>query len=127
MLKRSQNARRHGVQAEPPKSLVLVHIKYILGFVPDAGDLICTTPKLSAAMHLAACDATLDQAHADYLTVQITHRHADHDDLMDSVDDQLYHGCTILGEVQETVSRILNFCSQPREKAREPLLARGLV
>lgn len=107
MLERSQNVRKHGAQAEPSQFLVLLHLKYILGFILDAGDLICTTPKLSAAMHLAACDARLDQAHADYLTVQITYRHVDHDDLMDGVDDQLYHGCTILGEVQETVSRIL--------------------
>ena len=107
MAERSQNARKHGAQAEPPKSLVLVHLKYILGFTPEAGDLMYPTPKLSAAMHLAACEARLDQAHAHYVEVQAIHRHADLDRLMDEVEDFLYHGRTNFGEVQETVSRIL--------------------
>jgi hypothetical protein len=102
MAERSQNARKHGAQAEPPKSLVLVHLKYILGFTPDAGDLIYPTPRLAAAMHLAACEARLDQAHAHYVQAQ-----ADLDHLMDGVEDFLYHGRTNFGEVQEAVSRIL--------------------
>ena len=107
MAERSQNARKHGAQAEPPKSLVLVHLKYILGFTPEAGDLMYPTPKLSAAMHLAACEARLDQAHAHYVQAQAIHRHADLDHLMDEVEDFLYHGRTNFGEVQEAVSRIL--------------------
>ena len=70
MAERSQNARKHGAQAAPPKSLVLVHLKYILGFTPDAGDLIYPTPKLAAAMHLVVCEARLDQVHAHYVKVQ---------------------------------------------------------
>jgi hypothetical protein len=107
MSERSQNARKHGAQAEPPKSVVLVHLKYILGFTPEAGDLMYPTPKLSAAMHLAACEARLDQAHAQYVQAQAIHRHADLDNLMDDVEDFLYHGRTNFGEVQEAVSRIL--------------------
>ena len=107
MPKRSQNARRHGAQAEPPKSLVLVHLKYILGFTPDAGDLLYPTPKLAAAMHLAACEARLDQAHAHYVKVQDTHRDEKFDDLMDSVEDLLYFARLNFHEVQEALSRIL--------------------
>ena len=89
MSERSQNARKHGAQADPPKSLVLFQLRYILGFMPDAGDLIYHTAKLFATMRLAACEAWLDQAHAHYVTVQTTHRHADLDDLMDGVEDYL--------------------------------------
>ena len=107
MAERSQNARKHGAQAEPPKSLVLVHLKYILGFTPDAGDLIYPTPKLAAAMHLAACEARLDQAHARYVKVQDTHRDAEFDNLMDGVEDLLYFARLNFREVQEALSRIL--------------------
>jgi len=107
MSERSQNARKHGAQAEPPKSLVLVHLKYILGFTPEAGDLMYPTPKLSAAMHLAACEARLDQVHAHYVEVQDKHRDTDFDNLMDCVEDLLYFARLNFRDVQEALSRIL--------------------
>jgi hypothetical protein len=55
-------------------------------------------------MHLAAW---LDQAHTHDVKVQATHRHAELDDLMDGIEDYLYHGQTNFGEVQKVVSRIL--------------------
>ena len=106
MPKRSQNAQRQGAQAESPKSIVLVHLKYILGFVPDPGDLLYPTPKLAVAMHLAACKARLDQAHAHYTEVHVTHRDEKFNNLMDSVEDVLYFARLNFREVQEALSRI---------------------
>ena len=92
MVERSQNARKHGAQAEPPNALVLVHLKNILGFMPDARDLINPTPKLSAAMHLAACEERLDQAYAHYVQMQVNHhRYADLDDLMEGLEHIIHH------------------------------------
>jgi hypothetical protein len=118
---RSQSARKYGAQAEPPKSLVLVHLKYILGFMPYAGDLIYPTPKLAAAMHLVACEARLDQVHAHCVKVQDTHRDEDFDNLMDCVKDPLYFVRLNFCEVQEALSRILKMekfstCAANREK-----------
>ena len=108
MAERSQNARKHGAQAEPPNGLVLVHLKYILGFTPDADDLINPTPKLSAAMHLAACEARLDQASAHYVQMQVNHhRYADLHDLMEGLEYIIHHTRQNFQEVQETVLRIL--------------------
>ena len=108
MAERSQNARKHGAQAEPPNGLVLVHLKYILGFTPDADDLFNPTPKLSAAMHLAACEARLDQAYAHYVQMQVNHhRYADLDDLMEGLEYILHHTHKNFHEVQEAVLRTL--------------------
>ena len=108
MAERSQNARKHGAQAEPPNGLVLVHLKYILGFTPDADDLVNPTPKLSAAMHLAACEARLDQAYAHYVQMQVNHhRYADLDDLMEGLEYILHHTRKNFHEVQEAVLRTL--------------------
>ena len=108
MAERSQNARKHGAQAKPPNALVLVHLKNILGFTPDAGDLIYPTPKLSAAMHLAACEVRLDQAYAHYVQMQVNHHHyADLDDLMEGLEYIIHHTRQNFQEVQEAVLRTL--------------------
>ena len=108
MAERSQNARKHGAQAEPPNALVLVHMKYILGFTPDAVDLINPTPKLSAAMHLAACEARLDQAYEHYVQMQVKHHHyADLDDLMEGLEYIIHNTHQNFHEVQEAVLRTL--------------------
>ena len=108
MAERSQNARKHGAQAEPPNALVLVHMKYILGFTPDAVDLINPTPKLSAVMHLAACEARLDQVYAHYVQTQVNHhRYADLDDLMEGLEYIIHNTRQNFQEVQETVLRTL--------------------
>jgi hypothetical protein len=107
MSKKSQNARKHGAQAEPPKSLVLVHLKYILGHMPDAGDLIYPIPKLAAAMHLASCEVRLDQAYAHYVQLQVTQSYTDLDDRMEGLDDLIRHARENFHEVKKAVLRIL--------------------
>ena len=108
MADRSQNARKHGAQAEPPNALVRVHLKYILGFTPHPDDLINPTPKLSAAMHLAACEARLDQAYAHYAQMQVKHhRYADLDDLMEGLEYIIHNTHQNFHEVQEAVLRTL--------------------
>ena len=108
MAERSQNARKHGAQAEPPNGLVLVHLKYILGFTPNPDYLINPTPKLSAAMHLAACEARLDQAYAHYVQMQVNHhRYADLDDLMEGLEYIILNTRQNFREVQEAVLRTL--------------------
>ena len=85
-----------------------VHLKYILGFTPDPDDLINPTPKLSAAMHLAACEARLDQAYAHYVQMQVKHhRYADLDDLMEGLEYIIHNTHQNFHEVQEAVLRTL--------------------
>ena len=108
MADRSQKARKHGAQAEPPNAHVRVHLKYIFGFTPDPDDLINPTPKLSAAMHLAACEARLDQAYAHYVQMQVKHhRYADLDDLMEGLEYIIHNTHQNFHEVQEAVLRTL--------------------
>ena len=86
----SQNARRHGAQSAPDKSLLLVHLKHILGYEPTSEDLQTPTLKLKAAVQLAACEARLDEVHAHYAKTQEVDRYADFDDLMYELEDILY-------------------------------------
>ena len=74
---------------------------------PDAGDLIYPTPKLAAVMHLATCEAQLDQPHAHYFKIQDIHKDAKFDNLTDSVEDLLYFARLNFHKVQEALSRIL--------------------
>lgn len=102
----SQNARRHGAQSAPDKSLLLVHLKYILGYEPNAIDLQFPTPRLEAAVQLAACEARLDQAHAHYVRSQEVHRDETSDNLMECVQDLLYFAKLDGKEIQVTLSSI---------------------
>ena len=102
----SQNARRHGAQSAPDKSLLLVHLKYILGYEPNSIDLQFPTPRLEAAVQLAACEARLDQAHAHYARSQEVHRDEKFDNLMECMQDLLYFAKLDGKDIQETLSRI---------------------
>ena len=102
----SQNARRHGAQSAPDKSLLLVHLKYILGYEPNSIDLQFPTPRLEAAVQLAACEARLDQAHAHYVRSQEAHRDEKFDNLMECMEDLLYFAKLDGKDIQATLSRI---------------------
>lgn len=102
----SQNARRHGAQSAPDKSLLLVHLKYILGYEPNPIDLQFPTPRLEAAVQLAACEARLDQAHAHYVRSQEDHRDEKFDDLMECMEDLLYFAKLDGKDNEATLSRI---------------------
>ena len=102
----SQNARRHGAQSAPDKSLLLVHLKYILGYEPNSIDLQFPTPRLEAAVQLAACEARLDQAHAHYARSQEVHRDEKFDNLMECMQDLLYFAKLDSKDIQATLSSI---------------------
>lgn len=102
----SQNARRHGAQSVPDKSLLLVHLKYILGYEPNSIDLQFPTPRLEAAVQLATCEARLDQAHAHYVRSQEVHRNEKFDNLMECMEDLLYFAKLDGKDIQATLSRI---------------------
>ena len=102
----SQNARRHGAQSAPDKSLLLVHLKYILGYEPNSIDLQFPTPRLEAAVQLATCEARLDQAHAHYVRSQEVHRDEKFDNLMECMEDLLYFAKLDGKDIQATLSRI---------------------
>ena len=103
----SQNARRHGAQSAPDKSLLLVHLKHILGYEPTSEDLQTPTLKLKAAVQLAACEARLDEVHAHYAKAQEVDRYADFDELMEGLEDLLYHDKLRQSDKVATLFRIL--------------------
>lgn len=107
MSEKSSNAYKHGAQSEPQKSLTLVHLKYILGFEAEAMDLLYPTPRITAAMNLAACEARLDQVYTHYIKVQGRDRDPDFDRLMECAEDFLYFASPNAREVREALSRIL--------------------
>lgn len=103
----SQNARHHGAQSAPDKSLLLVHLKYILGYEPNSIDLQFPTPRLEAAVQLAACEARLDQAHAHYVRSQAVHRDEKFDNIMECMEDLLYFAKLDGKDIQATLSRLM--------------------
>ena len=105
----SQNARRHGAQSAPDKSLLLVHLKYILGYEPNSIDLQFPTPRLEAAVQLAACEARLDQAHAHYVRSQEAHRDETSDNLMECMEDLLYFAKLDGKDIEATLSPLRNW------------------
>ena len=107
MSAKSSNAYKHGAQSEPQKSLILVHLKYILGFEAEAMDLLYPTPRIAAAMNLAACEARLYQVYTHYIKVQSRDRDPDFDRLMECAEDFLYFASPNASEVREALSRIL--------------------
>lgn len=102
----SQNARRHGSQSAPDKSLLLVHLKYILGDEPKSIDLQFPTPRLEAAVQLAACEARLDRAHPHYVRTQEVHRNKKIDHLIEGMEDLLYFAKLDGKDIHATLSRI---------------------
>ena len=107
MSEKASNAYKHGAQAEPPKSLVLVHLKYIMGRELDALDLLYPSPRIAAALNLAACEARLDHVYAHYVQAQSRDRDPDFDQLMESAEDFLYFGGPNARQVREAMRRIL--------------------
>ena len=90
MTKSSRNALKHGAQAQPPTSLTLAHLNFMLGYTTIDLDEALASPRLMAALHLASCEARLDQAHAHYVDAQGVHREEDFDNLIDHLEDLLY-------------------------------------
>ena len=90
MTKSSRNALKHGAQAQPPTSLTLAHLNFMLGYRVVDLDEVLVSPRLMAALHLASCEARLDQAHAHYVEAQGVHREEDLDNLIDHLEDLLY-------------------------------------
>jgi hypothetical protein len=83
------NAQRHGVQARPPEAEICRHLERILGHRPMHFELLDPRPDLTAALHLADCEARLDRAHAHYVKMQDVERHKDCDHLQDQLDDMV--------------------------------------
>ena len=90
MSKSSRNAVKHGAQAQAPTSLTLAHLNFMLGYRVVNLNEALASPRLMAALNLAACEARLDQAHAHYVDVQSVHREEDCDNLIDHLEDLLY-------------------------------------
>ena len=90
MSKRGGNANRHGAQAEPDPDGLVAHLERITGVAPGELNLKNPTPKLAAALHLAACEAKLDETHAHYAAAQEIHRDRDLDEMLYLIEDVLY-------------------------------------
>ena len=129
MSKRGRNAYRHGAQAEPDLNGVVAHLERITGVAPGELNLKNPTPEIAAALHLAACEAKLDETHAHYAAAQEIHRDRDLDEMLYLIEDILYSCDLSPTQTKDALRRIMKvehysvFASQKRLRLANRYLA----